>query len=78
MSSHSLLGTSHPDLGKMVIEATVARDAILRPILQEMWMPLRDIAAELTARNIPTPRGGDAWSPMTVMRAMKRLGFAGP
>jgi hypothetical protein len=43
-----------------------------------MWeMPLRDIAAELTARNIPTPRGGDVWSPMTVMRAMKRLGIAG-
>jgi DNA invertase Pin-like site-specific DNA recombinase len=68
----------NPNVGKMVTEATAARDAILKPILQEMWeMPLRDIAAELTARNIPTPRGGDAWSPMTVMRAMKRLGIAG-
>jgi DNA invertase Pin-like site-specific DNA recombinase len=68
----------NPNLGKMVTDATVARDAILRPILQEMWeMPLRDIAAELTARNIPTPRGGDVWSPMTVMRVMKRLGIAG-
>jgi DNA invertase Pin-like site-specific DNA recombinase len=68
----------NPNLGKMVTQATAARDAILKPILQEMWeMPLRDIAAELTARNIPTPRGGDAWSPMTVMRAMKRLGIAG-
>jgi DNA invertase Pin-like site-specific DNA recombinase len=68
----------NPNLGKMVTDATVARDAILRPILQEMWeMPLRDIAAELTARNIPTPRGGDVWSPMSVMRAMKRLGIAG-
>jgi DNA invertase Pin-like site-specific DNA recombinase len=68
----------NPNLGRMVTEATAARDAILKPILQEMWeMPLRDIAAELTARNIPTPRGGDAWSPMTVMRAMKRLGIAG-
>jgi len=27
-------------------------------------------------RNIPTPRGGDAWSPVTVMRVMKRLGIA--
>jgi hypothetical protein len=68
----------NPNLGKMVTATTAARDAILKPILQEMWeMPLRDIAAELTARNIPTPRGGDAWSPMTVMRAMKRLGIAG-
>ena len=68
----------NPNLGKMVTDATAARDAILRPILQEMWeMPLRDIAAELTARNIPTPRGGDVWSPMSVMRAMKRLGIAG-
>ena len=68
----------NPNLGRMVTEATAARDAILKPILQEMWeMPLRDIAAELTARNIPTPRGGDTWSPMTVMRAMKRLGIAG-
>jgi DNA invertase Pin-like site-specific DNA recombinase len=68
----------NPNLGKMVTEATAARDAILKPILEEMWeMPLRDIAAELTARNIPTPRGGDTWSPMTVMRAMKRLGITG-
>jgi hypothetical protein len=55
---------------------TAARDAILKPILQEMW-EMRDIAAELTARNLPTPRSGDEWSPMTVMRAMKRLGIAG-
>jgi DNA invertase Pin-like site-specific DNA recombinase len=68
----------NPNVGKMVTEATAARDAILKPILQEMWeMPLRDIAAELTARNIPTPRGGDVWSPMTVLRTMKRLGIAG-
>ena len=68
---------SNPNVGKMNTEAAAARDA-LRPILQEMWeMPYRDIAAELTARNIPTPRGGDVWSPMTVMRAMKRLGIAG-
>jgi len=28
-------------------------------------------------RNIPTPRGGDLWNAMTVMRVMKRLGIAG-
>jgi DNA invertase Pin-like site-specific DNA recombinase len=68
----------NPNLGKMVTDATAARDAILKPILQEMQeMPLREIATELTARNIPTPRGGGAWSPMTVMRAMKRLGISG-
>jgi hypothetical protein len=31
---------------------------------------VRDVAAELTARNIPIPRGVDSWSPMTVMRTM--------
>jgi hypothetical protein len=38
--------------------------------------PLREIAMELTNRNIPTPRGGDVWNAMTVMRVMKRLGLA--
>jgi DNA invertase Pin-like site-specific DNA recombinase len=67
----------NPNVGKMVTEATAARDAILRPVLQELWeMPLRDIAAELTNRNIPTPRGGDSWNAMSVSRAMKRLGIA--
>jgi hypothetical protein len=32
----------NPNLAKMVTEATAARDAVLRPILEEMWeMPLR-------------------------------------
>ena len=66
----------HPNIGKMNTDAAAARDAILRPILQEMWeMPYRDIAQELTNRNIPTPRGGDLWNAMTVMRVMKRLGI---
>jgi DNA invertase Pin-like site-specific DNA recombinase len=68
----------NPNVGKMNTAAAAARDAILRPILQEMWeMPYRDIAQELTNRNIPTPRGGDSWNAMTVMRVMKRLGIAG-
>jgi DNA invertase Pin-like site-specific DNA recombinase len=68
----------NPNVGKMNTDAAAARDAILRPILQEMWeMPYRDIAQELTNRNIPTPRGGDVWNAMTVMRVMKRLGIAG-
>ena len=36
----------------------------------------REIAQALTDRGIKTPRGGDAWSPVTVMRAMKQLGIA--
>ena len=57
--------------------AAAARDAQLRPILEEMWeLPYRDIAQELTHRKIKTPRGGDVWNAMTVMRAMKRLGIA--
>ena len=67
----------NPNVGKMVADAAAARDAVLEPILREMWeMPLRTIAEELTNRNIPTPRGGDKWSPMTVSRVMKRLGIA--
>jgi DNA invertase Pin-like site-specific DNA recombinase len=68
----------NPNVGKMNTEAAAARDAILRPVLQEMCeMPYRDIAQELTNQNIPTPRGGDLWNAMTVMRVMKRLGIAG-
>jgi hypothetical protein len=62
----------------MNTEAAAARDAILHPILQEMsGMLYRDVAQELTIRNFPPPRGGDAWNAMTVMRVMKRLGIAG-
>jgi DNA invertase Pin-like site-specific DNA recombinase len=68
----------NPNIGKMNTEAAAARDAALKPILETMWeLPYREIAEELTNRNIPTPRGGDARSPVTVMRAMKRLGIAG-
>ena len=59
----------------MNTEAAAARDAELKPILETMWeLPYREIAEELTNRNIPTPRGGDLWNAMTVMRVMKRLG----
>jgi len=41
-----------------------------------VWeLTYRDIAEELTKRNIPAPRGG-AWNAMSVMRAMKRLGIS--
>jgi DNA invertase Pin-like site-specific DNA recombinase len=58
--------------------AAAARDAALEPILRELGSrSYRDIAAELTAREIATPRGG-AWNRMTVLRTMKRLGIANP
>jgi DNA invertase Pin-like site-specific DNA recombinase len=67
----------NPNVGKMNTEAAAARDAELKPILEAMReMPYREIADELTNRNIPTPRGGDVWNAMTVMRVMKRLGHA--
>jgi DNA invertase Pin-like site-specific DNA recombinase len=55
--------------------AAAARDADLRPLLEELSsLSLRNIAAELTARSIAAPRGG-AWNAVSVMRAMKRLGL---
>ena len=66
----------NPNVGKMVTEATAARDAILRPVLQTMRdRTYREIAQELTNRGIKTPRGGEVWNQVTVMRAMKRLGI---
>jgi DNA invertase Pin-like site-specific DNA recombinase len=68
----------NPNIGKMVTEATAARDADLRPILEAMRdQTYRDIAQALTDRGIKTPRGGDVWNQVTVMRVMKRLGIAG-
>jgi DNA invertase Pin-like site-specific DNA recombinase len=53
-----------------------ARDVNLRPILEAMLeRPYRDIAQELTDRGIRTPRGGNVWNQVTVMRVMKRLGI---
>jgi hypothetical protein len=39
--------------------------------------PLREIAQALTGRGMKTPRGGDVWSRVTVMRSMRRLGITG-
>jgi hypothetical protein len=58
--------------------AAAARDADLRPILEAMRdQTYREIAEELTDRGIKTPRGGDTWNQVTVMRSMRRLGFTG-
>jgi hypothetical protein len=62
----------------MVTEATAARDADLRPILEAMRdHTYREIAQALTDRSIKTPRGGDTWNQVTVMRSMRRLGITG-
>ncbi len=64
----------NPNVGKMNTEAAAARDAKLKPVLKAMrGKPYREIAEGLTSRNIPTPRGCDAWNAMSVMRSMKRL-----
>jgi hypothetical protein len=56
--------------------AAAVRDADLRPILEAMRdQTYREIAQALTDRGIKTPRGGGAWSQVTVMRAMRRLGI---
>jgi DNA invertase Pin-like site-specific DNA recombinase len=67
----------NPNVGKMNTEAAAARDAGLIEILAEIgWeQPYRDIAEQLTERGVPTPRGGDTWNAMTVMRVLKRLGL---
>ena len=41
-----------------------------------MWdQTYREIAEALTDRGIKTPRGGDTWNQVTVMRSMRRLGI---
>ena len=66
---------SDPDANKA---AAAAPDAHLRPILERMLdRTYREIAQALTDRGIKTPRGGDTWNQVTVMRAMKRLDIRG-
>jgi hypothetical protein len=60
----------------MNTEAAATRGADLRPILEAMRdRPLREIAEALTNRGIKTPRGGDTWNEVTIMRVMRRLGI---
>jgi hypothetical protein len=61
----------------MVTEATAARDADFRPILEAMQdRTYREIAEALTNRGIKTPRGGDVWNGVTIMRVMRRPGIS--
>ena len=52
-----------------------ARAAALAPMLRELksqGLTLRAIAAELSKRKVPTPRGG-AWHPETVSKVVERM-----
>jgi DNA invertase Pin-like site-specific DNA recombinase len=63
-------------LGAANAAAAADRDAMVRPILDQMLgKTLREIAQALTDRGIEAPRGGTRWNNVTVMRAMRRLGI---
>jgi DNA invertase Pin-like site-specific DNA recombinase len=62
-------------LGPANKAAAAARDADVRPLLEQMQgKPYREIAGELTGKGVAAPRGG-AWNAVTVMRAVRRLGL---
>jgi DNA invertase Pin-like site-specific DNA recombinase len=55
--------------------AAMDRACPLKPILAELTsagLSMRAIASELTARGVPTPRGG-RWHPQTVTRILERI-----
>lgn len=57
--------------------AAMERACALKPILAELvdaGMSIRQIAAELTARSVPTAGGGN-WHPETVSRVLQRVGL---
>jgi DNA invertase Pin-like site-specific DNA recombinase len=61
-----------------IAERVKSRAADLRPIIEELRAAgvtsLRGIAQELTARRIPTARGGDTWTAVQVQRAIGQGG----
>jgi DNA invertase Pin-like site-specific DNA recombinase len=64
------------ELAKANKAEAAARDAEVRPVLEELvGKSYRTIAAELDARKIPAPHGG-GWNHMSAARSMKRLGLA--
>ena len=63
----------NPEQAKANRLAADARAERLRPVLTELRdLPARAIAAELSERGIPTPRGGD-WQSTPVLRLLRRL-----
>jgi DNA invertase Pin-like site-specific DNA recombinase len=69
------LGGSGDRLAKANREAAIDRANEIRPVLEKLaGLSARQIAVELTARGIGTPRGG-RWHPQSVIRVMERLGL---
>jgi DNA invertase Pin-like site-specific DNA recombinase len=69
------LGRNAERLASANRATAVARARQIEQVLAELnrsGMTTREIAAELTARGITTPRGG-RWHPQTVIRAMQRV-----
>jgi DNA invertase Pin-like site-specific DNA recombinase len=65
----------NPAQAKAMAAAAAARDAELRPVLASMTgLSSRAIAQRLTELGIAPPRGG-AWSHLTVIRMLSRLGM---
>jgi DNA invertase Pin-like site-specific DNA recombinase len=69
------LGVTGVERAKRFKAEAQARADELSPIVRDLKkqdLSLRAIAAELTTRRLPTPRGG-AWHPQLVARILERL-----
>jgi DNA invertase Pin-like site-specific DNA recombinase len=74
-----VLSAEAQEAGRMAqASRATARAADLAPVIAELRAAgitsLGALARALTARGIPTSRGGETWSPMQVARVMQRLG----
>ena len=69
------LGVTGAERAKRFRAEAMARAVDLAPVLRDLkqqGLSLRGMAAELTKRRVPTPRGG-AWHPQLVARVLERL-----
>ena len=69
------LGVTGAERAKRFKAEANARAIELAPVLRDLkkrGLSLRAIAAELTTRRVPTPRGG-AWHPQLIARVLERL-----
>jgi DNA invertase Pin-like site-specific DNA recombinase len=77
------LGSPTPEIGsvagtKRIIEKADAYADRVGPVVRDIIkksgaQTLRDIAAALEARGVPTPRGGSEWYPSQVSNLLKRI-----
>jgi DNA invertase Pin-like site-specific DNA recombinase len=75
-TNHKPLTDEARELARAAVAARVdARQRDLRPILEQLrvdgFTSLRQIAGELTRREIPTARGGAEWTAVQVQRALR-------